>query len=79
MLVKDLALLKEERTDNKTGYKAEYPTEKVRVSLEFIHLLIHSPPALVASGPGQTPDHHSLLRGLWVWNMLPPHKVARSY
>lgn len=40
--MKDLTLLEGERTDNKTGYKAEYPTEKDRVSLEFTHSLIHS-------------------------------------
>lgn len=53
MHVKNLTLLEGERTDNRTGYKAEYLTEEVQVSLEFIHLLIHSPPALVSLGPGR--------------------------
>lgn len=76
--MKDLALLEGERTDNKTGYKAEYPMKKVRVSLEFTHSLIHSH-LHGGSGPGQSPDHHSLLGGLRAWTMPPSHRVSRSY
>lgn len=68
--MKNLTLLEGERTDNRTGYKAEYLTEKVQVSLQFICLLIHSPPALVSLDPGKA------VTTTPCWNMRRSH---RSY